>query len=104
MSIDKKLCQTVIIEYAHCILWTQGQLDCAPWSKYELRQETVNLLAQPGLIDDLLDYTVSTPYGMMIADGDSENEAINNAQYYFMHQSREYTRQHAASGSKLLGT
>lgn len=80
--------QLIPIEYAHCIKWTQGQLDCAPYSRYELRSVCATLRQYRGLLDEPTEYLVTFD-GVVIGDGDSDNEAIAQARYWLMNESRK---------------
>lgn len=79
--------QGISLEYAHCVKWTQGQLDCAPYSRYEIRSVLATLTQHPSLLDEVTNYLVTFD-GQIIGDGDSENDAIAQAQYWLMDESR----------------
>ncbi len=78
--------QLIPIEYAHCIRWTQGQLDCAPYSRYEMRAVCATL-TQHRMLLETTEYLVTFD-GAIIGDGESENEAVDQARYWLMRDSR----------------
>ncbi len=83
----------VSISYAHCVKWTTGQLDCAPYSQYELRDEVVDIKFL-GAEDYVVEALSGAMSGQIIGEGETENEAIWAAGYHLMRRSRE-----AAAGS-----
>jgi len=80
--------QFVPVEYAHCTRWTQGQLDCAPYSRYEMRCICATLTQHQNSFEETTEYLVAFD-GLLIGDGESENEAIAQARYWLMNESRK---------------
>lgn len=79
---------TAKIQYAHCIKWTTGKMDIEPFSAYELRSETVDVIEEISHEFDANEYTVRQLNGTIIGSGFSVHEAIASAQYRLMDDSR----------------
>lgn len=86
--------QLISIQYARCIKWTQGQLDAAPWSAYQTASAGVSLIIAPSLLDECIDYSIVHD-GQVIGEGESENKAIADAQWFLMNESRQEAKAHA---------
>jgi len=74
------------IQYARCIKFTPGQPDQAPHSAYRATPAFVHLLASPER-DGFTDWTVLRD-GETIGEGQTSAEAIADAQYTLMANSR----------------
>lgn len=78
---------TAAIQYAHCIKWTTGKLDVAPHSAYELRSAVVSITESVSFEFDSNEYLVEFA-GQRIGWGYSAYEALGDAEYWLMDQSR----------------
>lgn len=74
------------LRYAHCVKFTIGQLDREPWSQYELREIEVNTAWCAGW-DGEADWWVLYQ-GTKIGFGETEEEALYDAAYRLMENSR----------------
>lgn len=98
MKMETISTQVIEIEFARCVQWTRGKLDCVPWSKYEIGRETVSVIAMAGLVEDTVDYVVRAGSGMAIGEGSTAAEAICAAQYDLMNSARRLEQRRAISG------
>lgn len=74
-----------IIHYAHCVKWTVGQLDRAPYSEYQMRASEVDVVCQRH--DDIEEWLVKCQ-GKIIANEDSVKDALAIATHALMSMSR----------------
>ncbi len=89
---------SLIITYAHCRKWTHGQLDCEPHSAYALVSVAVVLRSITHSEDDI-DHHIMVN-GESIGFGPSAAEAISDAQWNLMNESR---KQAQTASSLALG-
>lgn len=78
-----------MLRYAHCVKFTTGKPDVAPYSQYELREVElqVEIIPADPEHDLLADYLV-TMNGMHLACDNNERCALGEAEYKLMHESR----------------
>ena len=76
----------MIIQYSHCTKFTPGQLDRDPFSQYESR--SVNVRLSEECFEGEAFYRVRIG-DRILATGETAEEAIANAQYRLMSESRE---------------
>lgn len=92
MSIQYSI--AVTIQFAKCVQWRTGELDVHPYSKYEVDSLDVALIkVEPEPDYPFSAWIVRTLEGQKIGAGETENEAIDDAEYYLMNRSREFQQQ-----------
>ncbi len=81
----------IIITYAHCRKWSKGQLDCHPHSDYALMHLAVELQSTTHALGDV-DWKILVN-NECIGVGQSADEAIQDAQWTLMNESRRQALQ-----------
>jgi hypothetical protein len=78
--------------YSHCVKWTPGQLDCSPFSAYQLREVEVTAgIVRADTAKAILaeDEWVIQHMGQVLAESISLHDAMHQAAYALMYSSRE---------------
>ena len=90
------------ITYAHCVKFTPGQLDRYPHSAYETREIDVQVWRLPAIPEcPWENFHVKTLDGVFLGEGDDITDAVSEAKYRLMDQSREAAKKLSASAQGM---
>jgi hypothetical protein len=77
------------ITYSHCVKYTPGQLDRAPFSAYIMKTVEIDLYRCSGDSTDPQEWFKIKIDGQFLSSGDTIDDAIFEAQYRLMACSRD---------------